>query len=71
MNRQKKEQLAMQHFGVFKNGKYLRGHSYATGLGTKYDWSTDLSCARKMYQYQALSLSIATKGRIVDFNKEV
>lgn len=47
---------------VLKGGKYLTGHSYATGIGDRYSWSKEPSAAWKMTASLAFSMARHTRG---------
>lgn len=54
-------------FVVIKRGKYLKSHSYATGLGTRYYWTKDISEAKHFDQLHsdADHYADATGGKII------
>lgn len=56
------------NFLVKKKGKYLTGHSYATGIGYSFNWSAEIQKARQMEIRIALSMAIHTEGKVIDGN---
>jgi len=49
---------------VKKNGKYMTGHGYATGIGYKFTWSKNITEAREMEHYLAERLANTSKGKV-------
>lgn len=51
---------------VAKGEKFLKGHSYATGLGTRFHWTSDREKARKFdEEATAVSFAAETHGRTI------
>lgn len=53
---------------VKKAGKYLSGHSYATGIGYKFNWTPDPSFARRFADDEEVYANVfasQTNGRKV------
>ena len=50
-----------------KRGRYLTGHSYATGFGYSYSWSPDISKARRFIDTSPYvkSFAMSTKATII------
>jgi len=38
---------------LMKRGKFLEGHSYATGIGYKFHWTTNESEARRFADFES------------------
>lgn len=68
MNRQKKEQAKNRCFAVKKAGKFLEGHSYATGIGSRFFWAESEHEAIRMERINAVSFALQTGGRVFKIN---
>lgn len=64
MKKEEEEIISGEVYVVKKNGKYMTGHGYASGIGYKFHWSRNITEAREMEHYLAKRLAATSKGRV-------
>lgn len=56
-------------FVVKKAGRFLKGHSYATGVGDRYHWTPNAGVAAWMKEDRAHCMANSTGGKVVGLDK--
>jgi hypothetical protein len=56
-------------YAIMKRGKWMQSHSYATGTGESFSWTSDSNKARRFTEsdrHHAESLAQLSNGRVVE-----
>jgi hypothetical protein len=62
--KKEEEIISGEVYVVKKNGKYMTGHGYATGIGYNFTWSKYIIQAREMSYNLAERLANTSKGKV-------